>query len=240
MLEPASASSAPRALERRRQPDHRGAGGRQAFRRYIANLRRMKPSLSSFIVHAAASLPLCERHLRSFLYASYGHDQAYRSCLAGDPSWLSVTVPTLADPSLAPAGEQLLILTTRSLRRGNPLALGEGSLDRSHARNGRATLPGSANISNSSRRNAAHAQRYTQHRRRPLWMGALARAGRLRPSLEQHADLRAAAGRALDTAGWRSIRRGVIGDLHRPQRARNGRPAGSRLAWRRCPIVPVR
>lgn len=82
--------------------------------RYVANLRRMKPSLSSFIVHAAASLPLSERDTshETFLYASSDHDEAYRSCLAGDPSWLSVTVPTLADPSLAPAGAHLLILTT--------------------------------------------------------------------------------------------------------------------------------
>jgi prolycopene isomerase len=82
--------------------------------RYVASLRRMKPSLSSFIVHAAASLPLSQRDTchETFLYSSFDHDQAYRSSLAGDPSWLSVTVPTLADPSLAPAGEHLLILTT--------------------------------------------------------------------------------------------------------------------------------
>ncbi len=89
--------------------------GPEAFpSRYVAGLRRMKPSLSSFIVHAAASLPLSPRDTchETFLYSSFDHDQGYRSSLAGDPSWLSVTVPTLADPSLAPAGEHLLILTT--------------------------------------------------------------------------------------------------------------------------------
>jgi len=82
--------------------------------RYVASLRRMKPSLSSFIVHAAASLPLSQRDTchETFLYASFDHDQAYRSSLAGDPTWLSVTVPTLADPGLAPTGQHLLILTT--------------------------------------------------------------------------------------------------------------------------------
>jgi phytoene dehydrogenase-like protein len=82
--------------------------------RYVSTLRRMKPSLSSFIVHAAASLPLSARETchETFLYSSFDHDQAYRSSLAGDPSWLSVTVPTLADPGLAPAGEHLVILTT--------------------------------------------------------------------------------------------------------------------------------
>jgi prolycopene isomerase len=82
--------------------------------RYVTTLRRMKPSLSSFIVHAAASLPLSPRHVshETFLYSSLDHDQAYRSSLAGEPAWLSVTGPTLADPSLAPAGEHLIVLTT--------------------------------------------------------------------------------------------------------------------------------
>jgi phytoene dehydrogenase-like protein len=89
--------------------------GPEAFpARYVASLRRMKPSLSSFIVHAAASLPLDPRETchETFLYSSFDHDRAHRSSLAGDPCWLSVTVPTLADPGLAPAGEHLLILTT--------------------------------------------------------------------------------------------------------------------------------
>jgi prolycopene isomerase len=89
--------------------------GPEAFpARYLSGLRRMKPSLSSFVVHAAASLPLSARDTchETFLYSSFDHDHAYRSSLAGEPSWLSVTVPTLADPSLAPAGEHLLVLTT--------------------------------------------------------------------------------------------------------------------------------
>ena len=89
--------------------------GPEAFpARYVASLRRMKPSLSSFVVHAAASLPLSERDTchETFLYSSFDHDQAFQTSLAGEPSWLSVTVPTLADPGLAPAGQHLLILTT--------------------------------------------------------------------------------------------------------------------------------
>jgi prolycopene isomerase len=89
--------------------------GPEAFpARYLAGLRRMKPSLSSFVVHAAASLPLSARDTchETFLYSSFDHDQAWRSSLTGEPSWLSVTVPTLADPNLAPAGEHLLVLTT--------------------------------------------------------------------------------------------------------------------------------
>ena len=89
--------------------------GTQAFpASWLAGLRRLKPSLSAFIVHAAAQLPLSARDTchETFYYDSFDHDDAHRSSLAGDPNWLSVTVPTIADPGLAPPGEHLLILTT--------------------------------------------------------------------------------------------------------------------------------
>ncbi len=89
--------------------------GPEAFpTEYVAALRNLRPSISAFVVYAAAKLDLdpataCHETL---LYSSYDHDAAYRSCLEGEPSWLSVTVPTLSDPKLAPPGEHLLILTT--------------------------------------------------------------------------------------------------------------------------------
>jgi prolycopene isomerase len=89
--------------------------GPEAFSpRYLRRLRRMKPSLSAFVAYLAARLPLSKENTchETFLYASLNHEEAHRSSLTGDPSWLSVTIPTLADPSLAPEGEQLMILTT--------------------------------------------------------------------------------------------------------------------------------
>jgi len=89
--------------------------GPEAFSaRYLTRLRRMKPSVSAFVVYLAAKLPLAKETTchETFLYASLDHEAAHRSSLAGDPNWLSVTVPTLADPSLAPRGEQLMVLTT--------------------------------------------------------------------------------------------------------------------------------
>jgi len=89
--------------------------GPEAFSpRYLSRMRRMKPSLSAFVVYLSARLPLSKEDSchETFLYASQDHDQAYRSSLSGNPDWLSVTIPTLADPSLAPDGEQLMILTT--------------------------------------------------------------------------------------------------------------------------------
>lgn len=82
--------------------------------RYLASVRRVKPSLSAFVVYAATSLDLrklCVQH-ETFLYSSWDHDAAYRDALAAKPSWLTVTAPTLADPGLAPPGEHLLVLTT--------------------------------------------------------------------------------------------------------------------------------
>lgn len=81
--------------------------------RASAALARLRPSISAFVVYAAAELELDrDASHETFLYGGWDHDAAYRSSLAGEPAWLSVTVPTLADPGLAPAGRQLLILTT--------------------------------------------------------------------------------------------------------------------------------
>jgi phytoene desaturase len=89
-------------------------GAERFSTRYLSRLRRMKPSVSAFVAYVAAQLPLSKESTchETFLYPSLDHEEAYRSSLTGEPNWLSVTVPTLADPSLAPGGEQLLILTT--------------------------------------------------------------------------------------------------------------------------------
>jgi len=89
--------------------------GPEAFTpHYLSRLRRMKPSVSAFVAYLAVRLPLSEESAchETLLYASLDHEDAHRSSLAGKPNWLSVTIPTLADPSLAPNGEQLMILTT--------------------------------------------------------------------------------------------------------------------------------
>jgi phytoene desaturase len=80
----------------------------------LRRLRRLRPSLSAFVVYAAARLELppgagCHE---TFVYDSWDHDRAYRAAQAGEPEWLTVTLPCVSDPSLAPAGEQLVVLTT--------------------------------------------------------------------------------------------------------------------------------
>ncbi len=88
--------------------------GAEAFpRRYAAQLLRLRRSISAFVVYAAAELELppgaCQE---TFLYPSLDHEAAYQSSLRAEPSWLTITVPTLSDPGLSPEGSQLLILTT--------------------------------------------------------------------------------------------------------------------------------
>ncbi len=59
-------------------------------------------------------LPLSERDVahETFFFSSWDHDRAWRTSCHAAPSWFSMTVPTLADPGLAPAGQHELILTT--------------------------------------------------------------------------------------------------------------------------------
>jgi prolycopene isomerase len=88
--------------------------GPEAFpRSYLRTLSRLEPSLSAFVVYLATDLPLNAEVLahETFSFPSWDHDAAFASC-ASRPDWLTVTAPSLADPTLAPDGEQLLVLTT--------------------------------------------------------------------------------------------------------------------------------
>jgi len=81
---------------------------------YLAALGRMRPSLSAFVAYLATDLPL-DRNTTShetFYYPSWDHEEAHATSEQGSPSWVSVTAPSLSDPSLAPPGEQLLLLTS--------------------------------------------------------------------------------------------------------------------------------
>jgi phytoene desaturase len=90
------------------------AGAEHFPPRYTARLRAAQSSISAFVVYAATSLDLSAADLahETFLYPDADHEHAYRSGLDGEPRWLSLTVPTRVDPSLAPPGEHQLVLTT--------------------------------------------------------------------------------------------------------------------------------
>ena len=82
--------------------------------RYMRRLARMKPSLSAFAIYAATTLDVPAQGLahETFVYRHWDHDDTYADVLAGrlGGTWLSL--PTIHDPSLAPAGEHLVVFTS--------------------------------------------------------------------------------------------------------------------------------
>ena len=80
----------------------------------VKRYRRMKPSVSAFVVYAATTFDVTELDVahETFVYTDWDHDQTYRDVLEGKLGGTWVSLPTLHDPSLAPAGEHLVIFTT--------------------------------------------------------------------------------------------------------------------------------
>ncbi|MDD2724158.1 MAG: NAD(P)/FAD-dependent oxidoreductase [Methylovulum sp.] len=81
--------------------------------RYLQKLKKMQHSVSIFVVYIATDLDLAQLGMahESFYYQDFDHDRNFARTLAGDVDWMGMTVPTLIDPGLAPAGEHLLVLT---------------------------------------------------------------------------------------------------------------------------------
>ena len=83
-------------------------------KRYLARLERMQAALSIFVVYIGTDLVLTDdqTHHEAFYYHDFDHEQHYRHAVSGELSWLSITIPTLVDPSLAPSGRHIVMLTT--------------------------------------------------------------------------------------------------------------------------------
>jgi len=83
---------------------------------YLKKLRRMKPSLSAFVIYLATDLDLKQLGAKHemFYYDSWDHEEAYNSMTRGEVSGSSLIVnsPTLTDPSLAPQGKSLMSITS--------------------------------------------------------------------------------------------------------------------------------
>lgn len=97
-----------------RQTIERLVGEERFPARYVRAHRRRRPSVSAAVVYAATDMPLEQRDLahETFAFARWDHAASFRGVERGSPNWLSVTVPTLVDRSLAPAHHHLLTLTT--------------------------------------------------------------------------------------------------------------------------------
>ncbi len=89
--------------------------GEQYFpKRYLQRIKKMQHSLSIFAVYIATDLDLTAINIghESFCYQDFDHDKNFSRTRQGDISWISITVPSLVDPDLAPQGQHLLMLTT--------------------------------------------------------------------------------------------------------------------------------
>lgn len=82
--------------------------------RYIQRIKKMQHSLSIFVVYIATDIDLTALNLahESFCYRDFDHERNFACTSKGEITWLSITAPTLVDPSLAPPGQHLLMLTT--------------------------------------------------------------------------------------------------------------------------------
>ncbi len=81
---------------------------------YCEGLAKLSPSLSIFASYIATDLPLSEQdHAHEgFFFESFDHEASYALSQTGQSNWFSATLPSFADPSLAPPGQSIMMLTT--------------------------------------------------------------------------------------------------------------------------------
>ena len=81
--------------------------------RFVRRLDRMRVSISGFQLYVATSLDLDELDVATmtFVYDGWDHDSAYRDAAEGRPSMFWTSIPTRLDPTLAPPGEHIVIVT---------------------------------------------------------------------------------------------------------------------------------
>jgi len=81
---------------------------------FMRRLRRMRPSASAFVLFSACTLPLHETSSPAevFIYDHWDHDQTWADVEAGKFGGMWLSLPTLHDNSLAPAGEHIVLFTS--------------------------------------------------------------------------------------------------------------------------------
>ncbi len=124
-------------FERLLGPDHLPA-------RFLRRLRRLEVGHSIFALYAATDLDvraLGAQHDTS-LFTDWDHEQGYAKALAGEVSFLSILIPTLKDPSLAPSGKHLVILKTVAPSRGGEASHDDGALANRMLERAEQVLPG--------------------------------------------------------------------------------------------------
>ena len=123
---------------------------------YLRRMHRMRPSISGYLLFGATGLDLEGAGHVNFHYDSWDIEDAYRRTVAGEAAALTVSVPTLVDPTLAPEGEHVLRRGRADALRGRRrLGRGEGvddAADRRTARRARARPRRLADVRASPRR----------------------------------------------------------------------------------------
>jgi prolycopene isomerase len=78
-------------------------------RRLVRKLGELEPSLSAYILYIATDLEIGGGAAHEIMvYRKWDQDEIWRECVAGRPGGTIVTIPTLADPSLAPPGAHVI------------------------------------------------------------------------------------------------------------------------------------
>jgi prolycopene isomerase len=80
---------------------------------FSESVSRLEPSLSAFVVYGATALDLRAAGAahEMFLYRTWDHEQDWAAAQRGEILRIGFTVPTLADPTLAPRGEHIFTIT---------------------------------------------------------------------------------------------------------------------------------
>ena len=80
---------------------------------FAKKLRRLTPSASACVLYGATSHDVLqyEPAHETFVYKHWSHDDTWRDVLAGKPAGMSMSIMTMLDPDLAPAGDHIIIIT---------------------------------------------------------------------------------------------------------------------------------
>jgi phytoene desaturase len=80
---------------------------------FVKKLQRLKPSMSACVLYGATKHDVLqyEPAHETFIYKHWDHADTWRDVLAGKPAGMSMSIMTMLDPGLAPAGEHIIIIT---------------------------------------------------------------------------------------------------------------------------------
>nr|WP_305909464.1 NAD(P)/FAD-dependent oxidoreductase [Methylomarinum sp. Ch1-1]MDP4522377.1 NAD(P)/FAD-dependent oxidoreductase [Methylomarinum sp. Ch1-1] len=179
--------------------------------RYIQRIKKMRHSLSIFVVYLATDLDLTAMNLahESFCYSDVDHDRNFARTVDGEISWLSITAPTLVDPELAPRPASADVDDAVAVSGDRILEASQARLYGRVDRARRTLYPRPATTYPVQRRRLAgdNAALHTKLSGRRLWLGRVAIPGRPGPHSQSVTAQGTLFRRPLDLARRRRLRR---------------------------------